>query len=98
MPLSRSSRLPQFLLFFFLMIRRPPRSPLFPYTTLFRSDPTPLVRRRSSERASSPPQPPRALSGSRANRGVRRNRFGSPSSRGLQQSFERQREIGRAHV
>src|SRR3989338_6632425 len=26
-----------FLLFFFLMIRRPPRSTLFPYTTLFRS-------------------------------------------------------------
>src|SRR3712207_8455597 len=26
-----------FVLFFFLMIRRPPRSPLFPYTTLFRS-------------------------------------------------------------
>src|ERR1035437_305596 len=24
-------------IFFFLMIRRPPRSPLFPYTTLFRS-------------------------------------------------------------
>src|SRR5262245_62778113 len=24
--------------FFFSMIRRPPRSPLFPYTTLFRSD------------------------------------------------------------
>src|SRR2546429_3113386 len=30
-------------LFFFLMIRRPPRSTLFPYTTLFRSAP----RRRS---------------------------------------------------
>src|ERR1022692_1082774 len=29
--------------FFFLMIRRPPRSTLFPYTTLFRS-----IRRRSS--------------------------------------------------
>src|SRR6266704_5211086 len=28
------------LLFFFLMIRRPPRSTLFPYTTLFRSPPT----------------------------------------------------------
>src|SRR5437899_11277163 len=28
-----------FHLFFFLMIRRPPRSTLFPYTTLFRSDP-----------------------------------------------------------
>src|SRR5256884_5706781 len=25
------------LIFFFLMIRRPPRPPLFPYTTLFRS-------------------------------------------------------------
>src|SRR5258705_11447731 len=28
-----------YLLFFFLMIRRPPRSTLFPYTTLFRSLP-----------------------------------------------------------
>src|SRR5207248_11488826 len=27
--------------FFFLMLRRPPRSTLFPYTTLFRSTPTP---------------------------------------------------------
>src|SRR5690348_17827011 len=27
-----------FFLFFFLMIRRPPRSTLFPYTTLFRSN------------------------------------------------------------
>src|SRR2546429_5177053 len=26
-----------FIFFFFLMIRRPPRSTLFPYTTLFRS-------------------------------------------------------------
>src|SRR3712207_8619069 len=26
------------MLFFFLMIRRPPRSTLFPYTTLFRSE------------------------------------------------------------
>src|SRR6266403_2017458 len=29
---------PLSLFFFFLMIRRPPRSTLFPYTTLFRSD------------------------------------------------------------
>src|SRR6266496_6862809 len=28
------------LIFFFLMIRRPPRSTLFPYTTLFRSTST----------------------------------------------------------
>src|SRR2546426_7722334 len=33
-----------FFLFFFLMIRRPPRSTLFPYTTLFRS--APYVHRR----------------------------------------------------
>src|SRR5471030_1893199 len=33
-----------FAVFFFLMIRRPPRSTLFPYTTLFRSS------RRASER------------------------------------------------
>src|SRR6266581_8095181 len=30
------------LFFFFLMIRRPPRSTLFPYTTLFRSRRCPL--------------------------------------------------------
>src|SRR5437660_10329512 len=30
--------LPDISIFFFLMIRRPPRSTLFPYTTLFRSD------------------------------------------------------------
>src|SRR2546426_8724959 len=29
------------IFFFFLMIRRPPRSTLFPYTTLFRSHPQP---------------------------------------------------------
>src|SRR2546422_7271075 len=29
---------PSVVFFFFLMIRRPPRSTLFPYTTLFRSD------------------------------------------------------------
>src|SRR3712207_8169791 len=33
--MSRS--LYEYLLYFFLMIRRPPRSTLFPYTTLFRS-------------------------------------------------------------
>src|SRR5215475_15380125 len=42
------------LLFFFLMIRRPPRSTLFPYTTLFRSAP-----RRTPGRGRSPPTPGR---------------------------------------
>src|SRR5256885_17219576 len=32
-----ASRFYIFIFFFFLMIRRPPRSTLFPYTTLFRS-------------------------------------------------------------
>src|SRR5205807_8286334 len=32
--------------FFFLMIRPPPRSTLFPYTTLFRSREPPVLRRR----------------------------------------------------
>src|SRR2546430_13469124 len=36
--------MPTFTTFFFLMIRRPPRSTLFPYTTLFRS-PGPLTTR-----------------------------------------------------
>src|SRR2546427_1789457 len=43
------------LFFFFLMIRRPPRSTLFPYTTLFRS--LSLSLRRSSALGHSPPGP-----------------------------------------
>src|SRR2546429_1301580 len=39
------------MLLFFLMIRRPPRSTLFPYTTLFRSDdPQYHLRRRRADR------------------------------------------------
>src|ERR1039457_49360 len=42
--LNSQSWTPLFFSFFFLMIRRPPRSTLFPYTTLFRStSPTPPV-------------------------------------------------------
>src|SRR2546430_15099390 len=45
------------LLFFFLMIRRPPRSTLFPYTTLFRS---PELRSPAVEPgAGEPATPPR---------------------------------------
>src|SRR5256885_15204726 len=40
-----------FLFFFFLMIRRPPRSTLFPYTTLFRS---PRSARRRESRCTGP--------------------------------------------
>src|SRR5690349_24249152 len=38
------------VLFFFLMIRRPPRSTLFPYTTLFRSGQGRARRRRDLHR------------------------------------------------
>src|SRR5690348_18186643 len=41
---------PSRIFFFFLMIRRPPRSTLFPYTTLFRSA--------AGDRARQPPAPP----------------------------------------
>src|SRR5208283_5628806 len=41
-----------FFFFFFLMIRRPPRSTLFPYTTLFRSRPAaPWGSRRAARSA-----------------------------------------------
>src|SRR2546425_1858397 len=42
------------MLFFFLMIRRPPRSTLFPYTTLFRSQ-TSRPRRGGRRRRTAPP-------------------------------------------
>src|SRR5260370_10053937 len=44
------------MFFFFLMIRRPPRSTLFPYTTLFRSRTrSPCALRRASAFLSSEP-------------------------------------------
>src|SRR3712207_8682453 len=47
--MSSSGTVESLITIFFLMIRRPPRSPLFPYTTLFRSgrshlEAFPLVR------------------------------------------------------
>src|SRR6266487_469018 len=46
--------------FFFLMIRRPPRSTLFPYTTLFRSDIPGAVHRHEPHRAGQDGSPRRA--------------------------------------
>src|SRR2546430_13326607 len=54
-----------FLFFFFLMIRRPPRSTLFPYTTLFRSQ----LAHGVSERAA--PHPRRTGGAGRAREGER---------------------------
>src|SRR2546430_17457352 len=44
-----------FEFFFFLMIRRPPRSTLFPYTTLFRSMRGPRLSRTPSVKAPATP-------------------------------------------
>src|SRR5947208_9845845 len=52
-----------FCFFFFLMIRRPPRSTLFPYTTLFRSS---RSRPHWGRRRRSRPGPGRARCGCRA--------------------------------
>src|SRR5437899_6538471 len=49
-----SSLRPFSTFFFFLMIRRPPRSTLFPYTTLFRSD---GAARACSTATAAPPAP-----------------------------------------
>src|SRR5215831_6507527 len=48
---------PRLSFFFFLMIRRPPRSTLFPYTTLFRSRPG-VVRRHSHDQHGDRTDPP----------------------------------------
>src|SRR5437868_9957070 len=67
-----------FMIFFFLMIRRPPRSTLFPYTTLFRSPssspqryPTPPARGSPGGRPGgigSAPRPARARRGTAEDR------------------------------
>src|SRR2546425_13352193 len=43
-----------FYFFFFLMIRRPPRSTLFPYTTLFRSTDVPHDARQARQNVDEP--------------------------------------------
>src|SRR2546426_9303018 len=64
------------LLFFFLMIRRPPRSTLFPYTTLFRSLDL-STPRRPARRARTPrPAPPAPCPPEPAGAANRRGRAG----------------------
>src|SRR2546422_5530527 len=50
------------------MIRRPPRSTLFPYTTLFRSPPRAAVRPHRRARALVPPHATRRVGGPPADR------------------------------
>src|SRR5882762_10712039 len=57
--------------FFFLMIRRPPRSTLFPYTTLFRSRDHPCAGRAAAARRRNRPRAGRAARNSGAAPSVR---------------------------
>src|SRR3989449_11737669 len=84
--------------FFFLMIRRPPRSTLFPYTTLFRSPTFPHRQRERCKRWPTLRPEPRLL-----RHGAGRRDFGArlPAPRPevlASSSPSWRREIGRAHV
>src|SRR3712207_9500199 len=74
------------ILFFFLMIRRPPRSTLFPYTTLFRS------RARAAGRVGDRPAPARAAGRAAARRGPghRAGRAQPPGGRSEEHTSELQ--------
>src|SRR5208337_4192637 len=71
------------LFFFFLMIRRPPRSTLFPYTTLFRSRRQGADSPHSAHDVVARPQGARADRGAarRRRRGAREAGGGEPASR-----------------
>src|SRR3712207_6919302 len=74
------------ILFFFLMIRRPPRSTLFPYTTLFRSFGSRSRRRRGRGGQRRRFRRPRRARGSRPFPRRRRRRRGDRKSTRLNSS------------
>src|SRR2546429_5486398 len=76
------------MFFFFLMIRRPPRSTLFPYTTLFRS-----YDSRRHDRQRQPERKPRQHPG-----GFGADVRGGRDGPGRQRDHGGHVQIGRAHV
>src|SRR5256886_17191208 len=95
--------------FFFLMIRRPPRSTLFPYTTLFRSDRVggtlehvlaPRAHRdlRARARETLGGRPPEALAPAGDDRDLAREAQLQDVHRAPEDTTPRGVEIGRAHV
>src|SRR3712207_8574605 len=86
------------MFFFFLMIRRPPRSTLFPYTTLFRSRHA-LLDERAREPDAGPPRRPRRRGRRGAAGGARRLRLrpalgaGHPDRRAGPRSEEHTSEL-----
>src|SRR5688572_33170863 len=96
-PLCADRRLRR-LCFFFLMIRRPPSSTLFPYTTLFRSRDVEKVAvcvAADVDRDGLLPDLPDAAA-RRPRRHVRQHAHLRPRADPLKLLFDR--EIGRAHV
>src|SRR5690242_21409919 len=73
--------------FFFLMIRRPPRSTLFPYTTLFRSYPAPHFGQAVSRAAGYPGH------GTGGSRRRRRRRVGGEHARSEEHTSELQSHV-----
>src|SRR5215213_307134 len=69
--ISPGVHLGRFSPFFFLMIRRPPRSTLFPYTTLFRSHEPAALRRDGGVALSLHPGPDQSRHGRRSRRADR---------------------------
>src|SRR3712207_9030759 len=92
--------------FFFLMIRRPPRSTLFPYTTLFRSrvgarvEPGDIIIGKISPKGESDPSPEekllRAIFGDKAGDVKDASLKAFPSLKGV--VIVKKLLIGRAHV
>src|SRR3712207_7048892 len=76
------------MLFFFLMIRRPPRSTLFPYTTLFRSGGG--RRRRGDPRVDEDGDPRPHRAGRHRPRAARRRGRGAPGGRSEEHTSELQ--------
>src|SRR5687768_18212018 len=86
--------------FFLLMIRPPPRSTLFPYTTLFRSaGPAPGERLRAGRRGDLPPPQGGALAPRRPPGGARRPALPARVARGPGRSEEHTSELqSRLHL
>src|SRR2546430_7542691 len=69
------------IFFFFLMIRRPPRSPLFPSTTLSRSHHEPRLQRSPRPYPRPPPDHGCALAACDRRHGARSGQAGRPPAR-----------------
>src|SRR5690242_21705622 len=102
-PFNEGTKIHRVFLLFFVSIRRPPRSTLFPYTTLFRSALHPQFGRRYGERSRAVPGHAAEILFRRARHPEAAQRVGNAEYREPRQPARhdagiRNVEIGRAHV